>query len=376
MRKTMFVCFVLALVAFTVGYVSSYEKGESAESAKESELVCTGPGMVVMQEISENPPPEDWLVNFPKERIRELVFVKELKREHPDGEPFWPAYVEYRDGTLYVFDDSTYTILQYDDNFVQKGPETDISIGSSDDHIFGMVIDESGNIILSGFQFIHFVGDQYKRLRNNHDIRESVAVNNKLYTYNYDRKAGTYEYAFNVYDYNLKYLGAEAVNPFTSELYRLMYAKYVCGGNTIYFTLNSTVRIAAFNAAHGYPKAPVAVRTFSFEEEFKPYIDKANEWESQPPRPGALPRRRQIVYQMCLLDGRLCILAGWREERCIGEFNENGEMEHVYVTRISGGAQDLAARRHKNTIYFYMPITTREGGSVHVYKYDEEKEGK
>ena len=286
MRKAMFVCFVSALVVFTVGYVGSDEKGKSPKSAKEPELVCADQGEVVRREIEDNPPPEDWLVNFPKERIRELVFVKELKREHPDGEPFWPAYVQYVDGTLYVFDDNTYTILQYNDDFEQKGPETDISIDSPDGHIFSMVIDENGNIILSGNRFIHFVGDQYKRIRNNYDIRTCVAVNNKLYAYNYGRKVGTYEYAFNVYDYNLKYLGAEAVNPFTSELYRLMYAKHVCSGNTIYFTLNSTVRIAAFNAAHGYPKAPVAVRTFSFEEEFKPYIDKKDEWAAQPPPPG------------------------------------------------------------------------------------------
>ncbi len=369
MKKILPICFALSLVTACSGCVGDSGDTDYSDSAEDATQVSRDEDKASVQNESSDSSFKDELVNFPKEKIKKLIPFKELKREHPDGEPFWPTLVEYVDDTLYVYDDSTQTILQYDDNFVQKGPEADISIDIPDDNILSMSIDENKNIILCGSKFIHIVGNQYIKLRNVYDIKSLVAFNNKIYSYNYSRKAGTYEYAFNVYDYNLKYLGAEAVNPFVNELYRFLYEKYVCGGNNIYFTVNSASRISVFNMAHGYPKAPAAVRTFSFEEELQPYIDKKDEWAAQPPPPGMSPRKRQIVTGMCFLDGRLYIMLGWGYEIRIGKFDEDDRIEYIYYIRCKdGNAFDITARKHESTTYFYLPITSENEGRVHIYK--------
>jgi len=369
LKKILLICFALSLVTACSGCVGDSGDTEYSDSAEDATQVSRDEDKAAVQKESFESSFKDELVNLPEERTKELIIFKELKREHPDGEPFWPTLVEYVDDTLYVYDDSTQTVLQYDDNFVQKGPEADISIDIPDENIFSMSIDEYKNIILCGSKFIHIVGNQHKKFRNVYDIKSLVTFNNKIYSYIYNRTSGTYEYAFNVYDYNLKYLGAEAINPFLSELYRFFYEIYVCGGNKIYFTVNSATRIAVFNLAHGYPKAPAAVRTFSFEEKLKPYIDTKDEWAAQPPTPGRSPRKRQIVTGMCFLDGRLYIMLGWGYEIRIGKLDENDRIEYIYYIRCGDRyAHDIVARKNESATYFYLPMTGENEGSVHIYK--------
>jgi hypothetical protein len=371
LKKTLPICFALLLGAAASGCVGDSEDVGSTDSAEDAAHVSQEEGKAAIQEDTEESPANKELVNFPKERIRKLVLVKELTRDHPDGPPFRPTHVQYKSGTLYVFDDNTYTLLQYDDELFQKAADSDIALDSPNENIFSVLVDESNTVIASGSEYVHVVDDEYKRFRNVYGIKSLAAANNKLYAYNFGREAGTAEYAFIVYDYNLRREGAVAANPFVNDLYRLSYVKLVGDDKRICFAVNSSTRVAEFNLMHGYPKSAVAVRTLSIENEFKPYIDKIDEWAAQPPPAGRAPRSRQIVTGMCFLDGRLCIMTQWRKQIYIGEFGENDAVEYIYTIRTNGGsALGIAARNAGGATYFYLPVTRGNEGSVHVYKHE------
>ena len=172
--------------------------------------------------------------------VHELRLVKELTRDENNEGEFDPRFVEFFDSRLYVYDDSCKNVVFFDENYNDCGNVLPDEFIGPDEQIFCMKLDEKGNLILSGKEYLYFHVNEYYKLRNIYNIREFAPYEGKIYSYNWVGISESSKYSIVVFDYDMIHVYSVGDNPFLDSNNNTIghYINIAYSNNRVYMASN------------------------------------------------------------------------------------------------------------------------------------------
>ena len=160
------------------------------------------------------------LGTVPREKISSLKLLRQISLRPKNENPRY-TYLNIAKGnkSFYVYSNYDGIIREYsyvDKEIINIYKEHSEKLYS--DYVVQLEYIDENKFLLCGEDKIYEYGNFYRELKNTYQISRITIINNKIYAFNFSQSLSPGYIAFDIYDRNLKHLGAEFDNPFWDNL--------------------------------------------------------------------------------------------------------------------------------------------------------------
>jgi len=143
--------------------------------------------------------------NCPQEKVHPLQVTGFVKNPFKE-KPFMPAYLRYKDGVLYVYDEYSKNVVMFDDEKEYLGSVFGDGYIDPGENVTCLRVDDEGCVVLTGLRDIYFSGESPRKLKNYYRLQRLIPVSNQLLSPNWGWVLSSREVMFDILDYDLKHI--------------------------------------------------------------------------------------------------------------------------------------------------------------------------
>lgn len=351
------ICVFIAAAIFFCHYCTAQSDESDSVSAsiqvdKEQHGWTLEPGADAHEEIAA-------MWNCPQEKVHSLQVSGFIKNPFKD-KPFMPAYLRYKGGVLYVWDEYSMNVFKFDSKLEYLGSVFEDGYIEPGENVTCLSIDDEGCVVLTGLKDIFFSGENPKKLRNYYRLQRLIPFSNRLLSPNWGWVLSSREVMFDILDYDLKHI--ESVGRqmyFTSDDDRTtnIYANVL--GEKIYIVPSHCVTYGIMNTT-GYGIEEVRLNVGDeiqiIEENNKKNLEDPTNYKS-----------RKIFSDAAVLGDKLYAMSAFKMSRnknyiTILELDDKLKMNNMYYYNYADSDEykvyvhHMAAFASEGTFYFAVTI--------------------
>jgi len=143
--------------------------------------------------------------NCPQEKVHPLQVTGFVKNPFKE-KPFMPAYLRYKDGVLYVYDEYSKNVVMFDDEKEYLGSVFGDGYIDPGENVTCLRVDDEGCVVLTGLRDIYFSGESPRKLKNYYRLQRLIPVSNQLLSPNWGWVLSSREVMFDILDYDLNHI--------------------------------------------------------------------------------------------------------------------------------------------------------------------------